>query len=105
MFARSVGGRILRNGGCTARRIPTTPVFRATARRKFTSTTIPTQDAGLTPATHPLAGITSQLDQVAPRFEIDPSEIQILDSPAAFYETLKVFLSALQTIQHTEIVS
>lgn len=90
MFARSVGGRILRNGSCIARRMPTTPIFRTTARRRFTSTATSLQDAGLSPATHPLAGVASQLDQVAPRFEIDPSEIEILDSPAAFYETLKV---------------
>jgi CDP-diacylglycerol--glycerol-3-phosphate 3-phosphatidyltransferase len=90
MFARSVGGRILRNCSCAARRTPATPTFRAIARRRFTSSTIPTQDAALSPATHPLAGVASQLDQVAPRFEIDPSEIEILDSPTAFYETLKV---------------
>jgi CDP-diacylglycerol--glycerol-3-phosphate 3-phosphatidyltransferase len=37
-----------------------------------------------------LAGVASQLDHVAPRFEIDPDNIEILDSPTAFYETLKV---------------
>jgi CDP-diacylglycerol---glycerol-3-phosphate 3-phosphatidyltransferase len=38
---------------------------------------------------HPLVGATTQFDHVAPRFEIAPSEISILDSPSAFYETLK----------------
>lgn len=38
---------------------------------------------------HPWAGVTSQIDVVAPRFEIDASQIEIIDSPTAFYETLK----------------
>lgn len=97
MFARSVGGRILRNCSCTARRTPVTPTFKAITRRRFTSSTIPVQDAALSPATHPLAGVASQLDQVAPRFEIDPSEIEILDSPTAFYETLKVSYTQQKT--------
>lgn len=39
---------------------------------------------------HPLAGVATQLDNVAPRFEVDPTQIEIIDSPTAFYETLKV---------------
>lgn len=39
---------------------------------------------------HPLAGVASQIDKIAPRFEIDASQIEIVDSPTAFYATLKV---------------
>ena len=37
-----------------------------------------------------LATITTDLDKIAPRFEIQPEQIQILRTPAEFYETLKV---------------
>ncbi len=44
-----------------------------------------------------LATITTDLDKIAPRFEIQPEQIQILKSPAEFYDTLKVglFLSSI----------
>lgn len=37
-----------------------------------------------------LATITTDLDKIAPRFEIEPEHIQIIKTPAEFYETLKV---------------
>jgi CDP-diacylglycerol--glycerol-3-phosphate 3-phosphatidyltransferase len=42
-----------------------------------------------------LATITTDLDKIAPRFEVQPDEIEILKTPAEFYKTLKVcfFLS------------
>lgn len=79
MIVRGVRIRVLRH--CVTRS--------QTNIRKFT---IP----AATPATstaasaHPLATVTTQLDRVSPRFEIDASAINILSSPAAFYETLKV---------------
>ncbi|KAF2868416.1 hypothetical protein BDV95DRAFT_500447 [Massariosphaeria phaeospora] len=36
-----------------------------------------------------LATITSDLDKIAPRFEIQPDQIEILKTPSEFYETLK----------------
>jgi len=76
--------RALRHCAC-ARRPPTT---KALVRRFSAHSTPP---AAATPATaHPLAGVATQLDHVAPRFEIDPAKIEILDSPRAFYDTLKV---------------
>ncbi|KAL9001604.1 MAG: hypothetical protein Q9188_005423, partial [Gyalolechia gomerana] len=36
-----------------------------------------------------LAGITSQLDQSVPRIEIRADQIEVLEGPKAFYETLK----------------
>jgi hypothetical protein len=37
-----------------------------------------------------LATITTDLDKIAPRFEIQPEQIEIIQTPAEFYETLKV---------------
>jgi len=37
-----------------------------------------------------LATITSDLDNIAPRFEMQPEQIQIIQTPAEFYQTLKV---------------
>lgn len=37
-----------------------------------------------------LATITTDLDKIAPRFEMQPEQITIIRTPAEFYETLKV---------------
>lgn len=37
-----------------------------------------------------LATITSDLDRIAPRFEMFPEQIEIIQTPAEFYQTLKV---------------
>jgi hypothetical protein len=37
-----------------------------------------------------LATISTDLDKIAPRFEIQPEQIQIIQTPAEFYTTLKV---------------
>jgi CDP-diacylglycerol--glycerol-3-phosphate 3-phosphatidyltransferase len=37
-----------------------------------------------------LATITTDLDKIAPRFEVQPDQITIIQTPAEFYETLKV---------------
>lgn len=75
---------------CTrATRISSTPAVRIVPKR-FSSTSTAASSHGLAPTAHPLAGVASQLDHVAPRFEIDPDNIEILESPTAFYETLKV---------------
>ncbi|OJD15507.1 hypothetical protein AJ78_04238 [Emergomyces pasteurianus Ep9510] len=55
--------------------------------RKFS--THPSQTQSSTSAASPLGGITVELDNIAPRFEIQASQIRILDSPASFYDTLK----------------
>ncbi|KAH7122782.1 CDP-diacylglycerol-glycerol-3-phosphate 3-phosphatidyltransferase-like protein [Dendryphion nanum] len=44
-----------------------------------------------------LATITTDLDKIAPRFEIQPDQIQILKTPAEFYETLKNKISNAQS--------
>lgn len=85
MIARNVGIRALRQCSCIRR---PTPAIRSTVRR-FSAASAPAADAPAS-AAHPLAGVASQIDHVAPRFEIDPSQIEILDSPTSFYETLKL---------------
>jgi hypothetical protein len=37
-----------------------------------------------------LATVTTDLDRIAPRFEMQPDQITIIQTPAEFYETLKV---------------
>ncbi|EXJ83848.1 phosphatidylserine synthase [Capronia coronata CBS 617.96] len=87
MLARSIGVRVFRNCARSSR-FPSPPAARTVARR-FSSSSPPTAHHAPPSTAHPLAGVTSQLDHVAPRFEIDPDNIEILDSPTAFYETLK----------------
>jgi hypothetical protein len=45
---------------------------------------------GASPASM-LAAFTNELDRIAPRFDIQGSQIQILQAPADFYNTLKVY--------------
>ncbi|KAI2794060.1 CDP-diacylglycerol--glycerol-3-phosphate 3-phosphatidyltransferase [Penicillium oxalicum] len=71
--------------------------FRCLARRRITRTKIcerqfsaqPGSGPVAAPASSPLAGITVELDRIAPRFEVSASQITILDSPANFYSALK----------------
>ncbi|CBY01103.1 similar to CDP-diacylglycerol-glycerol-3-phosphate 3-phosphatidyltransferase [Plenodomus lingam JN3] len=44
-----------------------------------------------------LATITTDLDKIAPRFEIEPDQLHILETPAEFYETLKSKISKAQS--------
>ncbi|KIW71008.1 hypothetical protein PV04_03231 [Phialophora macrospora] len=92
MFARSVGvgGRVLRSCSRTTTNFFPRPAAKRIVTRRFSSSsTSASASNGAAPTAHPLAGVASQLDHVAPRFEIDPDNIHILDGPTAFYETLK----------------
>jgi hypothetical protein len=46
-----------------------------------------------------LATVTSDLDKIAPRFEVQPEQIEILKTPSEFYETLKVGLTCLAILK------
>lgn len=48
-----------------------------------------------------LATITTDLDKIAPRFEIQPDQIEILQTPAEFYQTLKVGRSLLLSFSYS----
>ncbi|KAK5082975.1 CDP-diacylglycerol--glycerol-3-phosphate 3-phosphatidyltransferase [Lithohypha guttulata] len=88
MFTRGAATKALRYCNCakTAR----SSTIRTTSRRHVSSTasSVPVPSSVAAKA-HPWAGVTTQIDQVAPRFEIDASQIEIVDSPTAFYTTLK----------------
>ena len=58
-------------------------------RRKF-STSSPSWAGSGPPPASMLGIFTSDLDNIAPKFEIHGSQVRILRSPAEFYETLKV---------------
>ncbi|KAF1813267.1 phospholipase D/nuclease [Eremomyces bilateralis CBS 781.70] len=66
-----------------------------------TSSTLPVQPSSSIAA---VGTLTNEIDKLAPRFELDGSQIQILRTPSEFYETLKekikhakrrIFLSTL----------
>ncbi|CAG8919170.1 unnamed protein product [Penicillium salamii] len=80
MFGR-IGGQALR---CTGRSV----TRRRLCVRKFSAHTSP-NTATAASAPSPLAGITAELDRIAPRFEVPASQIHIIDTPANFYSTLK----------------
>lgn len=63
-------------------------VQRQVATRKFSVYSNPNSSIASTAS--PLGGLTTELDRIAPRFEVPASKITILDSPSSFYETLKV---------------
>ncbi|RAO73649.1 uncharacterized protein BHQ10_009661 [Talaromyces amestolkiae] len=80
MFKR-VGEHALR---CSCKR----PVVRRqVATRKFS--VYSNSNASIASTASPLGGLTTELDRIAPRFEVSASKITILDSPSSFYETLK----------------
>jgi CDP-diacylglycerol--glycerol-3-phosphate 3-phosphatidyltransferase len=83
MLVRSVGVRALRQCARSGK-----PQISRIGVRRFSTPTPAAADAPNAGA-HPLAGVASDFDRVAPRVEIEPSNIQILSSPSEFYETLK----------------
>lgn len=87
MFSRGAAARALRQ--CSCMRAARPQAVRIANRRTITTSSVPVPVSTAAKA-HPWAGVTSQLDHVAPRFEIDASQIEIIDSPTAFYDTLKV---------------
>lgn len=88
MFGR-VGGHTLR---CAARN----PVVRRKFWERSFSTQIPSSASAAAPSSaSPLGSITTELDRIAPCFEVPASRISILDSPASFYTTLKVRMTPI----------
>ena len=86
MFARGGSARALRQ--CSRIHPARFPSVRLPWKRQLTTSSVPVPVSTAAKA-HPWAGVTSQIDHVAPRFEVDASQIEIIDSPTAFYETLK----------------
>ena len=46
-----------------------------------------------------LATITTDLDKIAPRFELRPEQITVIQTPAEFYQTLKVGIPVLHLLK------
>jgi CDP-diacylglycerol--glycerol-3-phosphate 3-phosphatidyltransferase len=69
-------------------RIPARPIRTA---RRYSTANAPSM-ASSTPQSQAamLATITTDLDKIAPRFDIQPEQITIIKTPTDFYETLKV---------------
>lgn len=76
---------------CSARALRVKPTNVAKRRRYSTAST---QNAPAmkipAPVGEVLGGFTEELDRIAPRFDIKGDQIQVLRTPAEFYETLKV---------------
>lgn len=87
MFSRGAAARSLRQ--CSCLRNVSTRKARMIRKRSMTSSSVPVPVSSAAKA-HPWAGVTTQIDEIAPRFEIDASQIEIINSPTAFYSTLKV---------------
>ncbi|KAI4264091.1 MAG: hypothetical protein L6R42_000801, partial [Xanthoria sp. 1 TBL-2021] len=66
-------------------------------QRRLSSTTAPPTSFQGTSIPSPWAGFTSQLDQIAPRFDISAGEIDVLDGPKEFYQTLKLKIRNAKT--------
>jgi hypothetical protein len=45
-----------------------------------------------------IRALSDELDRLAPRFDVDASQIKILRTPTEFYETLKVWARLLRYV-------
>lgn len=86
MFARCAPRQVARRAVRTIRSSHQVPL----KRRYSNSSVAPPADAPSPAAA--LGGLTSELDRLSPRFDIPASQIQIIQSPSEFYETLKASL-------------
>lgn len=89
MFARTVRASCTR---VSRRGLKTSSLSQKVTRRRYSNAS-PAQVANApTSPVAALGGLTSELDKLSPRFDINASQIQILKDPSEFYETLKVGL-------------
>lgn len=67
------------------------PLPHAPCRRSFSFSSVPPPPpaSATSPSTSLLAALTTELDKLAPRFEIDPKAITVIRTPTEFYETIK----------------
>ncbi|KAL8644413.1 MAG: hypothetical protein Q9226_007777, partial [Calogaya cf. arnoldii] len=66
-------------------------------QRRLSSTTAPPASFPGTSIPSPWTGFTSQLDQIAPKFDISAGDIDVLEGPKEFYETLKLKIRNAKT--------
>jgi hypothetical protein len=75
-------------------RMPMRPM--RTARRYSTSNPPSMASSTAQSQASMLATITTDLDKIAPRFEVQPDQITIIQTPTEFYEILKVGFISLR---------
>ncbi|KZF19172.1 CDP-diacylglycerol-glycerol-3-phosphate 3-phosphatidyltransferase [Xylona heveae TC161] len=92
---------------CRRQPVPLSGIRRVGCRRFSSATSAnsgPHNPVASSSPPNVLAGLTSELDRIAPRFDIEASQVQIIRTPSQFYETLKtkilnarhrIFLSTL----------
>ncbi|KAL5373933.1 hypothetical protein DPSP01_012328 [Paraphaeosphaeria sporulosa] len=91
-FLRVQGSRIALRRSIPVRTRPAQCARRySTANAPSMSSSAPQSQASM------LATITTDLDKIAPRFEVQPEQIEILKTPSEFYETLKDKISKAQS--------
>ncbi|KAL1303890.1 hypothetical protein AAFC00_000344 [Neodothiora populina] len=95
MFARTlrVGCRRASSRGLRTASLP-----QKSTRRRYSNASSATA-TNAAPASSPVAalgGLTSELDKLSPRFDVNASQIRILKDPSEFYETLKAKISTAQ---------
>lgn len=90
MFSRTITRSCARVRPALGRSRKSPGVCHPAKRRYSSSSGAATMNSSTT--THGvLAPFTSELDKIAPSFQINGSQIEILKTPADFYETLKVW--------------
>jgi len=65
------------------------PRLRPVKSRSYSTSSSAPPTSNSSPASM-LGTFTNELDRIAPRFEVEGSQISVLRSPSEFYETLKV---------------
>ena len=76
---------------CSPRRLQICrPRVFQTKPRRFSTSSASLATGHSSPPASMLGAFTNELDKIAPKFEIHGSQIQVLRTPAEFYETLKV---------------
>ena len=97
MFARSL------RAGCTRvsrRSVQTSSLAQKTSRRRYSNASPAPVSSTQSPVAA-LGGLTSELDRLSPRFDINASQITILQDPSEFYETLKASHSSCLILRYS----
>jgi hypothetical protein len=89
LYYRMVIGRITRRSALRSLALSRQQVCQTKARGFYTSTAAGSSPATASPASV-LGSLTSELDRIAPRFDVHASQVRILQTPTEFYDTLKV---------------
>lgn len=64
--------------------------LRSATTRRYASSASRTSPAPASDVVSPLVGLSDELNRIAPRFDVDADDVQILRGPTEFYKVLKV---------------